>query len=94
MPRPSFADAKKTPVLVLMGGEAPDAWDLYPERDPVIIGTQDMFLSRALDRGYAMSRCRWPVHFGLLNNDAPWVITANVHSGRQPGTWAGGSGQR
>ena len=57
-----------------MGGECKDDWDLYPERDAIIIGTQDMLLSRALNRGYGMSRYRWPVHFGLLNNDCLWVM--------------------
>jgi len=33
-----------------------------------------MLISRALNRGYAMSRYRWPVHFGLLNNDCLWVL--------------------
>ena len=61
-------------VTVLMGGEDKDEWDLYPERDAIIIGTQDMLLSRALNRGYGMSRYRWPVHFGLLNNDCLWVM--------------------
>ncbi len=61
-------------VTVLMGGESKDNWDLYPERDAIIIGTQDMLLSRALNRGYGMSRYRWPVHFGLLNNDCLWVM--------------------
>ena len=39
-----------------------------------MIGTQDMLLSRALNRGYGMSRYRWPMHFGLLNNDCLWVM--------------------
>jgi CRISPR-associated endonuclease/helicase Cas3 len=68
---------KHSPVL-LMGGEELDehrrAWDLYPERAAVIIGTQDMVLSRALNRGYGMSRYRWPMHFGLLNNDSLYVF--------------------
>jgi CRISPR-associated endonuclease/helicase Cas3 len=33
-----------------------------------------MLLSRALNRGYGMSRYRWPMHFGLLNNDCLWVL--------------------
>ena len=33
-----------------------------------------MLLSRALMRGYAMSRFRWPVDFALLHNDAQWVF--------------------
>jgi len=61
-------------VHVLMGGEQADDWDLYPERDAILIGTQDMLLSRALNRGYGMSRYRWPVHFGLLNNDCLWIF--------------------
>lgn len=65
---------KGVAVTVLMGGEDKDEWDLYPERDAIIIGTQDMLLSRALNRGYGMSRYRWPVHFGLLNNDCMWVM--------------------
>ena len=67
-------DKKRIAVTVLMGGEDKDEWDLYPERDAMIIGTQDMLLSRALNRGYGMSRYRWPVHFGLLNNDCLWVM--------------------
>ncbi|PKK85775.1 MAG: hypothetical protein CVT48_04055, partial [Thermoplasmata archaeon HGW-Thermoplasmata-1] len=71
---PSWKDSDKINVTVLMGGEDADEWDLYPERDAIIIGTQDMLLSRALNRGYGMSRYRWPVHFGLLNNDCLWVM--------------------
>ncbi len=56
-------------VHLLMGGEEPTDWALWPDRDAILIGTQDMLLSRALNRGYGMSRYRWPVHFGLLNND-------------------------
>jgi CRISPR-associated endonuclease/helicase Cas3 len=63
-------------VHILMGGEEGEAnpWDLYPEHNAILIGTQDMLLSRALNRGYGMSRYRWPMHFGLLNNDALWVM--------------------
>lgn len=64
--------------IILMGGEdlnpAKKDWDLHPERPAILIGTQDMLLSRALNRGYGMSRYRWPMHFGLLNNDALWVM--------------------
>ena len=57
-----------------MGGEDDGEWDIYPEHQAIIIGTQDMLLSRALNRGYGMSRYRWPIHFGLLNNEALWVM--------------------
>lgn len=59
---------------VLMGGEAGGDWDVRPETDAILVGTQDMLLSRALNRGYAMSRYRWPIHFALLNDDCLWVI--------------------
>ncbi|MDD4126332.1 MAG: CRISPR-associated helicase Cas3' [Methanomicrobium sp.] len=70
----SASDAGKISVTVLMGGEDRQKWDLYPERDAIIIGTQDMLISRALNRGYGMSRYRWPTHFGLMNNDCLWVM--------------------
>ena len=64
----------KVGVHVLMGGEDAGEWDLHPEENAVLIGTQDMLISRALNRGYGMSRYRWPMHFGLLNNDCLWVM--------------------
>lgn len=70
---PAWDDPTRIAVSVLMGGEEDGGWDLYPERDAVLIGTQDMLLSRALNRGYGMSRYRWPMHFGLLNSDCLWV---------------------
>lgn len=70
----------KVSVNILMGGEIDQSgfnmhsWDAFPEEDAVLIGTQDQLLSRVLNRGYSMSRFKWPVHFGLLNNDALWII--------------------
>lgn len=64
----------KPSVHVLMGGETDADWDKYPEKDVIIIGTQDQLLSRALNRGYTVSRFRWPAQFGLLNNDCLWVM--------------------
>jgi CRISPR-associated endonuclease/helicase Cas3 len=57
----------------LLGGDVDAPWDLCPEQPMILVGTQDMLLSRALNRGYAMSRYRWPMHYALLNNDALWV---------------------
>jgi CRISPR-associated endonuclease/helicase Cas3 len=64
----------KVKVHVLMGGEDTEEWDLDPEKPTILIGTQDMLLSRALNRGYGMGRFRWPMHYGLLNNDCLWVL--------------------
>jgi CRISPR-associated endonuclease/helicase Cas3 len=62
------------PVFVLMGGAVDEHWDALPEREAVLVGTLDQLLSRALNRGYGVSRYRWPVHFAWLNNDALWVV--------------------
>ncbi len=61
-------------VHILMGGEDGQSWVMQPEKDAILIGTQDMLLSRALMRGYGVSRYQWPVHFALLHNDALWVF--------------------
>lgn len=75
----------KVGVHILMGGEDAGEWDIHPEREAILIGTQDMLLSRALNRGYGMSRYRWPMHFGLLNNDALWVMDETQLMG--PALW-------
>ncbi|MES9906682.1 MAG: CRISPR-associated helicase Cas3' [Sedimenticola sp.] len=64
----------KVGVHRLMGGADAGEWHLYPEVCAVLIGTQDMLLSRALNRGYASPRARWPMEFGLLNSDSLWVM--------------------
>ncbi|MBL8529712.1 MAG: DEAD/DEAH box helicase [Burkholderiales bacterium] len=72
-------------VHQLMGGAIDDEWAGQPEKPWVLVGTQDQLLSRALNRGYAMSRFEWPVHFGLLNNDCRWLIDEVQLMG--PGLW-------
>ena len=61
-------------VVILMGGEPREQWYLHPEKPCVIIGTQDMLLSRALNRGYGSTPFMWPIEYGLLNNDCLWVM--------------------
>ncbi len=61
-------------AYMLMGGVDQADWHIHPERPAILIGTQDMLLSRALNRGYASGRARWPVDYGLLNHDALWVM--------------------
>jgi len=72
--RADFADPRRIAVHLLMGGEDANDWYIYPERDAILVGTQDMLLSRALNRGYGMSRYRWPIEFALLNNDCVWAF--------------------
>ena len=64
----------KKDVHVLMGGIESAGWLDHPERPAVIVGTQDMLLSRALMRGYASSRANWPMEFAFLHEDAQWVF--------------------
>jgi len=66
--------SQKVGLHILMGGEDSGDWDIQPEEDAILIGTQDMLLSKALNRGYASSRARWPMEFGLLNQDCLWTL--------------------
>lgn len=59
---------------VLMGGVEASRWRLAPERPAILVGTQDMLLSRALNRGYASGRAAWPMEFGLLQQDCLWIF--------------------
>lgn len=61
-------------VFRLLGGEADDDWELDPSADQILVGTVDMLLSRALNRGYGRGRSLWPIEFGLLNGDTWWVF--------------------
>lgn len=61
-------------IHCLMGGIDEADWYSNPERPAVLVGTQDMLLSRALNRGYAMGRAAWPRAFGLINSDTLWVM--------------------
>ncbi|MGB3292231.1 MAG: CRISPR-associated helicase Cas3', partial [Phormidesmis sp.] len=74
--RPLFEEQKLEPpqVHAMLGGYVDARWERTPTAPCIVVGTQDMVLSRALNRGYAMSRYAWPMHFGLLNNDAFWVL--------------------
>lgn len=61
-------------VLRIMGGDR--KWDVEtePEREYILVGTQDMLLSGALNRQYGGGFTAWPMHFALLNNDCLWVM--------------------
>jgi len=72
-------------VYQLMGGAIDEEWSRWPDRPWILVGTQDQLLSRALNRGYAMSRFEWPVHFGLLNQDCRWIVDEVQLMG--PGLW-------
>jgi CRISPR-associated endonuclease/helicase Cas3 len=62
------------PVYGLLGGDVAGEFDVEPEYDAILVGTQDQLLSRALFRGYGLSRSRWPMHAAFVNNDCLWVV--------------------
>ncbi len=66
--------AEEIGVHALLGGAVDNAWEAAPDREQVLVGTQDQLLSRALNRGYASSRYRWPIQFGFLHSDSLWVF--------------------
>lgn len=66
--------AEDVRVYPLMGGAADDSWILDPAAEAVLVGTIDMLLSRALNRGFGRRRTQWPIDFGLLNSDCLWVF--------------------
>ncbi|MEV7970956.1 CRISPR-associated helicase Cas3' [Sphaerisporangium sp. NPDC088356] len=70
------SDEDEVVLQVLMGGAGrqDDAWQLAPGKRAILIGTQDMVLSRALMRGYAETRSRWPISYALLHSDTQWVF--------------------
>jgi CRISPR-associated endonuclease/helicase Cas3 len=73
---PHFRERGREPPALhrLLGGEVEEGWGLCPARDAILVGTQDQLLSRALNRGYSLSRARWPWDFALLSNDALWAL--------------------
>ncbi len=61
------------PVHVLLGGREAARWLDELDTPAILVGTQDMLLSRALNRGYASARALWPMELGALHSDALWV---------------------
>jgi CRISPR-associated endonuclease/helicase Cas3 len=68
--------ADEVGLHVVMGGEGrlESGWRRAPEQDAIFVGTLDMLISRALNRGYAASRFAWPIDFGLFNSGCQWVF--------------------
>jgi len=64
----------KIPVLDLMAGSKDNKETLRPDCPAIIVCTQDMYFSRALNRGYARRPPRWPIDFALYNQDCLIVL--------------------
>ena len=65
---------KRIKTVLLMGGSDGEEFEKYPSKECIIIGTQDMLISGALNRSYGASPYKWPIIFGLLNNDCMWIL--------------------
>ena len=61
-------------VLQLMGGSEDNDETLGPSEPAIIVATQDLYFSRALNRGYARRPPRWPIDFALYNQDCLIVL--------------------
>ena len=61
-------------LTLLMGGSNDTELTKYPTKEYIIIGTQDMLISGALNRAYGNSPYTWSMIFGLLNNDCMWIM--------------------
>jgi CRISPR-associated endonuclease/helicase Cas3 len=61
---------------VVMGGtgESQRQWRLDMHRPAIVVGTVDSLVSKALNRGYGISRATYPIDFALVTNGAHWVI--------------------
>ncbi len=61
-------------VLELLGGSEDNDETLRPDEPAIIVATQDLYFSRALNRGYARNAARWPIDFALYNQDCHVVL--------------------
>jgi CRISPR-associated endonuclease/helicase Cas3 len=61
---------------VVTGGRDEQAGDWREDmhRPAIVVGTTDVLLSKALNRGYGLSRTMCPIDFALTVNGAHWVI--------------------
>jgi CRISPR-associated endonuclease/helicase Cas3 len=61
---------------VVMGGDGTSQrqWRLDMHRPAIVVGTIDSLVSKALHRGYGISRATYPIDFALVTNGAHWVI--------------------
>ena len=49
-------------------------WRRDPHRPAVVIGTADALVSKALNRGFGVSRITCPIDFALATNGAHWIF--------------------
>ena len=64
------------PLHVVMGGagQTQGEWRLEVHQPAIVVGTVDSLVSKALNRGYGISRATYPIDFALVTNGAHWVL--------------------
>ncbi len=64
------------PLHIVMGGAGMTQrrWRLDMDRPTIVVGTVDSLVSKALNRGYGISRPTYPIDFALVTNGAHWVV--------------------
>lgn len=77
--RPELAEMRQRlgeiQVIRLRGGiQGDDDWIWHPERTSLILSTVDQVGSRLLHRGYGVSSRMWPMHAGMVGNQALYLI--------------------
>jgi len=61
-------------VIELMAGSEDNKERLRPAQPTIVVATQDLYFSRALNRGYARRPTQWPVDFALYNQDCLVIL--------------------
>lgn len=61
---------------VVMGGagRTQREWRLQMHQPAIIVGTVDSLVSKALGRGYGISRATYPIDLALVTNGAHWIM--------------------
>lgn len=72
--RAKAADLPDMPILELMAGSGDNDERLQPGEPAIVVATQDLYFSRALNRGYARRPPRWPIDFALYNQDCLVIL--------------------
>lgn len=54
-------------------GASTGDWRENPHK-PVVVGTVDTLVTKALNRGYGIGATMYPIDFALVTNGAQWVI--------------------